>query len=133
METPTELIIDAERPQRQYLKDLIRYRELFYFFAWRDILVRYKQAFFGIAWALFRPLLTMMVFAFLFGIMAHLRSNGINYSLFVLAGMLPWQLFAGATLDTGISLINHAPLISKVYFPRMIIPLAEIIVHLVDF
>lgn len=116
-----------------YFKILYEYRELFYFFAWRDILVRYKQAFFGIAWALVRPILTMLVFAFLFGKVAHLPSDGINYSLFVLAGMLPWQLFSASSIDTCNSLIINPNLISKVYFPRIVIPVSQIIVNLVDF
>lgn len=119
--------------QKEYVRDLYRYRELLYFFAWRDILVRYKEAFFGIAWALMRPLLNMVLFAFLFGKIAHLPSDNVDYSLFVLAGMLPWQLFATATVDTCNSVIGYANLITKVYFPRMVIPLSQIIVHLVDF
>jgi len=128
-----QIVIDATGMQKEYLKDLFRYRELFYFLAWRDILVRYKQAFFGIAWALVRPLLNMLVFAFVFGKIAHLSSGNVNYPLFVLAGMLPWQLFASASIDTCNCLVNNAHLVSKVYFPRMIIPASEIIVHLVDF
>lgn len=116
-----------------YLKDLVRYRELFYFFAWRDILVRYRQATLGIGWAVIRPLLQMAVFALLFGRIAHLPSDDVPYSFFVLAAMLPWQLFANASLDTCNSLVNNSHLISKVYFPRMIVPSAEIVVHLVDF
>jgi len=121
-------------PQNQsYLKMLIAYRELFYFFAWRDILVRYKQALLGISWALIRPLLSMAVFALIFGKIANLPSDNINYAVFVLAGMLPWQLFAAAAMDTCNSLVNNPHLILKVYFPRIIIPLSQIIVHLVDF
>lgn len=111
----------------------MRYRGLFYFFAWRDILVRYRQTFFGIAWAVVRPLLSMAVFAFLFGKVANLPSDNINYALFVLAAMLPWQLCSNSFVDTCNSLVNNAPLISKIYFPRMIIPSAQIIVHLLDF
>lgn len=128
-----EIIIDSKQEGREYLRDVIHYRELFYFFAWRDILVRYKQAFFGISWALVRPLLNMAVFTFLFGKIAHLPSGNVNYPLFVLAGMLPWQLFANASLDTCNSLVLNAPLVSKIYFPRIIIPTAQIIVHLLDF
>lgn len=127
------LVIDAEQPQKQYFKDIFRSRELFYFFAWRDILVRYKQAFFGIAWALVRPLLTMVAFSLIFGNMANLPSDNVPYGLFVLAAMLPWQLFSYATLDTCSSLVNHSQLVSKTYFPRIIIPIAEILVHVVDF
>lgn len=116
-----------------YFKELIRARELFYFFAWRDTLVRYKQAFFGIAWALIRPMLNMLVFTFLFSKLGHFPSGNVNYPLFVLAGMLPWQLFASTAIDTCSSLINNANLVSKVYFPRLIIPTSQIIVNLVDF
>lgn len=111
----------------------MRYRELFYFFAWRDIIVRYKQAVFGASWAVFRPLLNMAVFAFLFGKIANLPSDNVNYGLFVLAGMLPWQLFSGASIDTCNCLVNNASLVSKIYFPRIILPGAQIVVHLLDF
>jgi lipopolysaccharide transport system permease protein len=127
------LIIEANQVQTAYFKDLFRYRELFYFFAWRDIIVRYKQAFFGILWALIRPVLNMMVFTFLFGKLAHLPSNNINYSLFVLAGMVPWQLFSNSISEGCLSLISNAQLVSKIYFPKIIIPTAPIIVHLIDF
>ncbi|WP_068470759.1 ABC transporter permease [Candidatus Protochlamydia phocaeensis] len=127
------LIIDSSRVQKEYLKDLFRYRELFYFFAWRDILVRYKQTFLGVAWALIRPLLNMAVFAFVFGKVANLASDHINYPLFILAGMLPWQLFASCLIETSNSLVNNAPMISKVYFPRMILPISYILVNFVDF
>jgi lipopolysaccharide transport system permease protein len=127
------LVIDAQKAQGRYLKDLYRFRDLFFFFAWRDILIRYKQAFFGIAWAVIRPLLSMLAFTLLFGKMAHLPSEGVPYSLFVLAGMLPWQLCSNATMDACHSLINNSQLVTKTYFPRSIIPLSGIIVHLVDF
>lgn len=128
-----ELIIDSTLMQKEYLKDLLRYRELFYFLAWRDILVRYKQAFFGVGWAIVRPLLNMIAFAFLFGRVANLPSENIHYGLFVLAGMLPWQLFANSVQDTCQSLVNNSHLVSKIYFPRLIIPVSQIIVHLLDF
>lgn len=130
---PHELIIDSQRNHREYFKDLYRYRELFYFLAWRDVLVRYRQAFFGIAWAIIRPLLNMGVFAFIFGRIANLPSDHIDYALFVLAAMLPWQLFSTSAIDTCSSLVQNAPLVSKIYFPRAIIPTAQIIVHLLDF
>jgi lipopolysaccharide transport system permease protein len=126
-------LIDSSRIQKEYLKDLFRYRELFYFFALRDIIVRYKQAFFGIAWAIIRPLLNMIVFAFLFGKIANLPSDNVSYALFVLAGMLPWQLFSNSLVETCSCLVTNSQLVSKIYFPRMIIPTAQIIVHLVDF
>jgi len=127
------LLIGSKKPLRAYLSDLISYRELFYFFAWRDIIVRYKQAFFGAAWALFRPLLNMLVFTLIFGKIANLPSDNINYALFVLAGMLPWQLFSGAAVDTCNGLVNQSNLVSKVFFPRLIIPASQIGVHLLDF
>lgn len=132
---PTEFdfIIDASRMQQEYLKDLFRFRALFYFFAWRDILVRYKQTFLGVLWALIRPLLNMAVFAFIFGKVANLASDHVNYPLFVLTAMLPWQLFAGSVVETSQSLVNNAPMISKIYFPRMILPISQILVNFVDF
>ncbi|MBA3957465.1 MAG: ABC transporter permease [Parachlamydiaceae bacterium] len=130
---PFNLVIDPTRAQQQYLHDLYSFRELFYFLAWRDIIVKYKQAFFGASWALLRPLLNMAVFAFLFGKVANLPSEGVNYALFVFAALIPWQLYSGSAVDTCNCLVNNGTLITKVYFPRMIIPLAQIIVHLVDF
>lgn len=130
---PKELIIDSTHAEKEYVKTLFHFRELLYFFAWRDILVRYKQAFFGIAWALFRPLLNMLVFSFLFGRLAHFSSENVNYPLFVLAAMLPWQLFSNSLVDTCNSLVNQGALISKVYFPRMMIPLSQILVHFLEF
>lgn len=128
-----EILIEANRMPREYFKDLIRYRELFFFLAWRDILVRYKQAAFGIAWAVIRPLLNMAVFSFIFGKIAHLSSYDVPYPLFVLAGMLPWQLVSGVVFDTCSSLVGNVPLITKVYFPRIILSTSQILVHLVDF
>lgn len=127
------LIIDSRSLQKGYLKDLLSYGELFYFFAWRDILVRYKQTFLGIAWALIRPLLNMVVFVFVFGKLANLPSDGVPYSVFVLAGMLPWQLFSSCLVDSSNSLVQNAPMISKVYFPRIILPISHILVNFVDF
>lgn len=127
------LIIDANLIQKEYFKDIFRYRELFYFMAWRDIVVRYKQTFLGIIWAIIRPLLTMAVFAFVFGKIAKLSTDQVNYPLFVLSGLLPWMLFANTLVDTSQVLINNAPMISKVYFPRIILPISAIMVQLVDF
>lgn len=131
--TESQIIIDPSRIQKEYFKDLLRYRELFYFFAWRDIVVRYKQTFLGVLWALIRPIINMAVFAFVFGKVANLSSDHINYPLFVLAGMVPWQLFAGCLVDTSNSLLNNSAMISKVYFPRIILPLSYLMVHFVDF
>ncbi len=128
-----QILIDSNHCQKEYFKDLFRFRELFYFLAWRDIVVRYKQTVLGVVWALIRPLLNMAVFAFVFGKIANLSSDHVNYPLFVLAGMLPWQLFAGCLIDTSNSLLHNAPMISKVYFPRIILPISHIMVHFVDF
>ncbi|MFO0165736.1 MAG: ABC transporter permease [Microcystis sp.] len=129
-----ELIIEAGRSERQYWRDLWQYRELFYFLAWRDILVRYKQTFIGIAWALLRPFLTMLVFTFVFGKLARLPSDGTApYPILVFAAVLPWQFFASSLAEASNSLIDNANLISKVYFPRLIVPTSAVIVSFVDF
>ena len=129
----TELVIEAGRTEGQYWKDLWRYRELFYFLAWRDILVRYKQTVIGMAWALIRPFLTMVVFTVVFGKLAKLPSEGAPYPILVFAAMLPWQFFANALSECGNSLIGNANLISKVYFPRLIVPASAVVVSFVDF
>ncbi len=129
----TELVIEAGRTEGQYWKDLWRYRELFYFLAWRDILVRYKQTIVGMAWALIRPFLTMVVFTVVFGKLAKLPSEGAPYPILVFAAMLPWQFFANALSECGNSLIGNANLISKVYFPRLIVPASGVVVSFVDF
>lgn len=130
---PPELVIEAGRTERQYWQDLWRYRELFYFLAWRDILVRYKQTVIGIAWALIRPFLTMVVFTVVFGRIAKLPSEGVPYPILVFAAMLPWQFFANALSESSNSLIANSNLLSKVYFPRLIIPTSSVIVSFVDF
>ncbi len=132
-DSPPELIIEAGRTERQYWKDLWRYRELFYFLAWRDILVRYKQTVIGVAWALIRPFLTMIVFTVVFGKIANLPSDGAPYPILVFAAMLPWQFFANALAECSNSLISNANLISKVYFPRLVVPASAVIVSFVDF
>lgn len=130
---PAELIIEAGRTEKQYWKDLWRYRELFYFLAWRDILVRYKQTVIGVAWALIRPFLTMIVFSVVFGKLANLPNEGAPYPILVFAALLPWQLFATALSSCSESLLGNANLISKVYFPRLIVPTSAVIVSFVDF
>ena len=132
-EATQEIIIEAGRAERQYWRDLWRYRELFYFLAWRDILVRYKQTAIGVIWALLRPFLTMIVFVIVFGRIAKLPSNGIPYPILVFAAMLPWQFFATSLSEASNSLVGNANLISKVYFPRLIIPAGAVITSLVDF
>ncbi|MDB9518267.1 ABC transporter permease [Roseofilum reptotaenium CS-1145] len=129
----TEIVIEAGRTEREYWKDLWRYRELFYFLAWRDILVRYKQTAIGISWALIRPFLTMVVFTIVFGKLAGLPSDGAPYPILVFAAMLPWQFFASALAECSNSLIGNANLISKIYFPRLIVPTSAVIVSFVDF
>ncbi|MCL6433321.1 MAG: ABC transporter permease [Leptolyngbyaceae cyanobacterium HOT.MB2.61] len=131
--SPKEFIIEAGRSESQYWKDLWHYRELFYFLSWRDILVRYKQTAIGIAWALIRPFLTMVVFTIVFGTLANLPSEGAPYPILVFAAMLPWQFFANALSECSNSLIINANLISKIYFPRLIIPASAVIVSFVDF
>ncbi len=128
-----ELIIEAGRTESQYWKDLWRYRELFYFLAWRDILVRYKQTAIGMAWALIRPFLTMIVFSVVFGQLAKLPSEGAPYPILVFAALLPWQFFSNALSECSNSLISNANLVSKVYFPRLIVPASAVIVSFVDF
>ena len=127
------LVVDAERAERHYWLDIWRYRELFYFLAWRDILVRYKQTVIGILWAVIRPLLAIVVFTVIFGKLAKLPSGDIPYPILVCAAMLPWQFFASAFAEAGNSLIGNANLISKVYFPRLIVPASAIVVTFVDF
>lgn len=129
-----ELVIERGRSERHYWLDLWRYRELFQVLAWRDISVRYKQTVIGAAWAVIRPFLTMIVFTVVFGKLAQLPSDGsAPYALMVFAGMLPWTFFATAVADASNSLIGNANLISKVYFPRLIVPIAAVMVAFVDF
>ena len=129
-----ELVIEPGHAQRHYWRELWRYRELFQVLAWRDISVRYKQTIIGMAWALIRPFLTMVVFTVVFGRLAKLPSDGgAPYALMVFAGMLPWTFFSSALSEASSGILNNANLIGKVYFPRMIIPVAGIIVALVDF
>lgn len=131
--TPQVLVIEAGQSERHYWRDLWRYRELFYFLAWRDILVRYKQTVIGLAWALIRPLLTMIVFVFVFSKLAKLPSDGVPYPILVFAALLPWQFFSNAFSEAGNSLISNASMISKVYFPRLVVPTSAVIVSFVDF
>ncbi|MCD4750118.1 MAG: ABC transporter permease [Thermoanaerobaculales bacterium] len=127
------LIIEADKPERHYWADVWRFRELLYILAWRDIAVRYKQTVIGVLWALLRPLLTMAIFVVVFGKIAKLPSEGVPYPIFVFAAMLPWTFFSTAFSDAGNSLVGNANLISKIFFPRLIIPASSIIVAGVDF
>lgn len=128
-----DLIIEPGRTEKNYWKDLWRYRELFYILSWRDIKVRYKQTVIGAAWSIIRPLLTTIIFTIVFSRIAKLQNPGdAPYALLVFAGMLPWQFFSNALSESSNSLIGNANLITKVYFPRMIIPASSVITSLVD-
>ena len=130
--TPT-LIIEAGRAERHYWADLWRYRELLGFLAWRDIKVRYKQAVLGVAWALIQPIVTTVIFTVVFGYLAKMPDGNIPYPLLVLAGLLPWQFFSTALSGSSASLVSNANLISKVYFPRLLVPMSAIGVAVIDF
>lgn len=131
---PHELIIEAGRTEQQYWRDLWLFRELFYILAWRDIVVRYKQTVIGIAWAVVRPFVTVVVFTLVFNRIAKLEPPaGVPYALFVSAAMLPWQFFASALSEASGSLLNNSSLISKIYFPRLIVPAGSVITSLMDF
>lgn len=132
-EAASVVVIEPGRADRNYWRDLWRYRELFRVLAWRDISVRYKQTVIGAAWAVLRPFLAMVVFTIVFGKIARLPSPGAPYALLVFAGMLPWTLFSTALSEASNSLVSNANLISKVYFPRLIVPGAAVVVSLVDF
>lgn len=127
------LVIEAGRSEKRYWRDLWRYRELFGFLAWRDVLIRYKQTVVGVLWAVIQPVMTMIVFTIIFGKLAAFPSGGVPYPLLVFAAMLPWQFFSNALNGASNSLIGNAGLISKVYFPRMIVPASAVVVALVDF
>ena len=129
-----EIIIEPGRSLKNYWRDLWRFRELFYILAWRDVAVRYKQTVIGVAWALIRPFLTMVVLTIVFNKVAKLDAPGaLPYALFVFAAMLPWQFFSTALSESSNSLIGNANLISKVYFPRLIVPAGSVITSFVDF
>ncbi len=131
---PIEIILEAGRAEKNYWRDLWHYRELFQVLAWRDISVRYKQTIIGVAWALIRPFVTMLVFTVIFGKVAKLPPDGNTpYALMVFAGMLPWTFFATALAEASNSLVTNSNLISKVYFPRLIVPTATVVVAFVDF
>ncbi|HEX04729.1 MAG TPA: ABC transporter permease [Bacteroidetes bacterium] len=129
-----ELVLEPGRAEKNYWTDLWRYRELFLILAWRDITVRYKQTIIGVAWAIIQPFLTMVVFTVVFGRLAKLPSDGNTpYALMVFAGMLPWSFFSTSLSSASNSLIGNANLISKVYFPRLILPTATVVTAFVDF
>ncbi len=127
-------VLEPGRAERNYWTDVWRYRELFVILAWRDVSVRYKQTAVGVAWAVIRPLLAMLVFTFVFGRIAKLPSDGgAPYALMVLAGMVPWFLFSSVLSEASASLVANANLITKVYFPRIVIPASAAVTALVDF
>jgi len=129
-----DLVLKPGRAEKNYWKDIWRYRELFYILSWRDIKVRYKQTVLGAAWSIIRPLLTTVIFTVVFSKIAKLNNPGnAPYALMVFAGMLPWQFFSNALSESSNSLIGNSNLITKVYFPRMIIPASSVITSLVDF
>ena len=129
-----EIIIEPGRTEKNYWKDIWRYRELFYILAWRDVKVRYKQTVIGVLWSIIRPLLTMIVFTIIFSRIAKLPTDGAApYAMLVYAAMLPWQFFSTALTESSGSLVTNSNLISKVYFPRLIVPASAVISSFVDF
>ena len=129
-----ELILAAGRTDKHYWRDVWRYRELFFILAWRDLAVRYKQTVIGVAWALIRPLMTMVVFTVVFGKLAKLSApSDVPYALLVFAATLPWQLFSTGLTEASNSLVGNANLVSKIYFPRLIVPAASFITSFADF
>lgn len=129
-----DIVIEKGRTEANYWRDLLRFRELFYILSWRDIKVRYKQTVIGAAWAILKPLLTMLVFTFVFERLAKLpAADGTPYALMVLSGLLPWQFFSTSFSEASNSLIGNTNLITKVYFPRLIIPASSVITSFVDF
>jgi len=127
------LVIEADKSEAVYWRDLWRYRELFFFLSWRDVLVRYKQTVIGVAWAVIRPLLQMVILTFVFWKLANMPSDGLPYPVMVFAGMLPWQFFASSMSEASNSLITNASMLGKIYFPRIIVPSSAVIVTFVDF
>lgn len=125
------------RPRKTFslkdIKELWQYRELLYFFSWRDLKVRYKQTFIGVAWAVFQPFITMVVFSIFFGGLAKMPSDGVPYPIFVYVGLLFWQFFSTALGDTSNVLITNQSIITKVYFPRLILPISNVITKFIDF
>jgi lipopolysaccharide transport system permease protein len=127
------IVLEAGRANQNYWRDVFRYRELFFMLARRDVAVRYKQTAIGVLWAVLRPLLTMMVFTLVFGRIAKLPSNGVPYALLVFSGMVPWYFFSSSVSESSGSLISNSNLLSKVYFPRILVPSSSVLVAAVDF
>lgn len=133
-EAPPTVVIKATRGlSALQLRALWEYRELLYFLVWRDVKVRYKQTALGVLWVVLQPVLSTLVFTVIFGILLSVPSNGLPYPIFAYAGLLPWQYFAGALTRTSTNLVDNANLISKVYFPRLVVPLSGVVSSLVDF
>lgn len=130
---PNEIVIEPRRRTRRYWSELWLYRELLYILAWRDIAVRYKQTVIGAVWALLKPALAILVFTVIFGRIARLPSDGVPYAILVCAAVLPWQLFAGALSDASASVVSNSGMISKIYFPRILVPTGAVLVNVVDF
>jgi lipopolysaccharide transport system permease protein len=133
MNNELEVIIEPGKTEKQYWRDIWHYRELFYFLSWRDVLVRYKQTVIGLAWSFVRPFLTMIVFTVVFGKLAKLETQDVPYPILVFSALLPWQFFANSLGSISSSIISNANLISKIYFPRLIIPVSSVIVNVIDF
>ena len=132
-ETPVMTLEPSSGFLRLKLRDVWAYRELLYFLVWRDVKVRYKQTALGAAWAILQPVMTMVVFSVFFGRLAKVPSDGIPYPVFAFAALLPWQLFAYALSESSNSLVSNQNLITKVYFPRLVIPMSAVLAGLVDF
>ena len=128
-----DLVIEPQRTTADFIRELIRYRELFFFLAWRDIIVRYKQTAVGVLWSVIRPLLSMVIFTLVFGRVAKLPNEGVPYPILVYSAMLPWQYFSSSLGTSATSLLNGASLVSKIYFPRLILPTASVLLNVVDF
>jgi lipopolysaccharide transport system permease protein len=132
-ENDFDLIIEPGRIGKNYWNDIWKYRELFLFLAWRDILVRYKQTVIGLAWSVVRPMLTIVVFSVVFGKLGKFPSGGVPYSILVCAALLPWQFFATAFSDASNSLVSNSNMLTKIYFPRLLVPSSTVVVNFVDF
>lgn len=133
VKAPVTRIESSRHPLSLGLREVWHYHELLYFLIWRDIKVRYKQTVVGALWVIVQPVMTMLIFNFVFGRLAGLPSNGIPYPLFVFSGLLPWQLFVAGLMGAGTGVVGSAGLITKVYFPRLIIPIGSVVSGLVDF
>ena len=129
-----DLIIEPNKTTADFVLELLKFRELFFFMAWRDILVRYKQTIVGIAWSVIRPLLSMVIFTVIFGRVAKLPTEGTApYPIMVFSALLPWQYFANSMQSSSQSLIRAQHMVSKIYFPRLILPTSAVLVSAVDF